>query len=878
MSSWEKFSSEIVEGKKKPALDPVGQEDADINNDGKEDETDSYLKNRRRVRSRIIRKEDYENIEEKAVSKAQQRFFGMVRAAQKGEMEDPSPEVSKAAASMSKSDVKDFAKTKHAKLPEKKETKEETSLVADIVENLRAQRLKRQAKRQERDRRLNAGKAQQFVNDLVKGPNPSRGKSKRVEVKAPANVKASKKVSEKVAKKLQNRADSGGVEGEIAAKMLQKRGTQLTAKQQADLDFKREKEAAIDRRNTERQEDQRASTKARQQEVRRAQNQERTRRKERQEDKAERRKEKAAASKAADRDDFIKKEAEKNYRIAKAKEAEKGAVLPAVKKELGDAIKKAGSRPASDQANTGAQATRVVDTAGDVVGGIARAVKKGIDAKRASKKEVERIEKDDEIRKKAESDAKKAYGKSLRNKAEGDAKKDMKSDDDKFGDNKPKAQGKSGEETLDNLLKDKEGFKDMKDAQKSTDPYPKGKGRSDVVKAKGVGAEGSVRSKGGDVGAEGAKGTKLKGSRDGDRPALPSKESRVGKLARRVAGDAAGKIAKVAADTAISRFRKRNQKALPPPGGVNKPVVQKEKPKETSAKGMSTSDVADRARKDLKFRRQQIDLRQEYEFSDWRSELNESFFLQEIEDIENNGLHSNIKKLIDISKKKNKIEINPALGEGALPVKPIIGSFAQGEAGKGDSNRTMGDVAKRRIRRKLVDWASQKAGEKAEDVVKDILSKKKEGEEVKEGLGLSVARALDKTNPPLGRPSRRRSVSNALKMREIDRDSKRNKKRKFSGRASVAEDTEVKEDWQKVNRKDKTDGLSQKAVDAYRKENPGSKLQTAVTEKKPTGKRADRRKSFCRRMKGMKAKLTSKKTSRDPDSRINKALRRWNCN
>ncbi len=112
MSSWEKFSSEIVEGKKKPALDPVGKEDADINNDGKEDETDSYLRNRRKIRSRIIRKEDYENIEEKAVSKAQQRFFGMVRAAQKGEMEDPSPEVSKAAASMSKSDVKDFAKTK----------------------------------------------------------------------------------------------------------------------------------------------------------------------------------------------------------------------------------------------------------------------------------------------------------------------------------------------------------------------------------------------------------------------------------------------------------------------------------------------------------------------------------------------------------------------------------------------------------------------------------------------------------------------------------------------------------------------------------------------------------------------------------------------
>ena len=86
----------------------------------------------------------------------------------------------------------------------------------------------------------------------------------------------------------------------------------------------------------------------------------------------------------------------------------------------------------------------------------------------------------------------------------------------------------------------------------------------------------------------------------------------------------------------------------------------------------------------------------------------------------------------------------------------------------------------------------------------------------------------------------------------------------------------VKEDWQSVNRKDKTDGLSQAAVNAYRRENPGSKLKTAVTEKNPKGKRASRRKSFCSRMGGMKKRLTSAKTARDPDSRINKALRRWN--
>jgi hypothetical protein len=94
----------------------------------------------------------------------------------------------------------------------------------------------------------------------------------------------------------------------------------------------------------------------------------------------------------------------------------------------------------------------------------------------------------------------------------------------------------------------------------------------------------------------------------------------------------------------------------------------------------------------------------------------------------------------------------------------------------------------------------------------------------------------------------------------------------------MGEEVEVDEDWQAVNRKDKTDGLSQKAVNAYRQENPGSKLQTAVTEKNPSGKRASRRKSFCRRMSGMKSKLTSPKTARDPDSNINKALRRWNCN
>ena len=100
-----------------------------------------------------------------------------------------------------------------------------------------------------------------------------------------------------------------------------------------------------------------------------------------------------------------------------------------------------------------------------------------------------------------------------------------------------------------------------------------------------------------------------------------------------------------------------------------------------------------------------------------------------------------------------------------------------------------------------------------------------------------------------------------------------------NGKGKLYTDLNVKnEDWQKANRKDKTDGLSQKAVNAYKRENPGSKLKTAVTEKNPKGKRSKRRSSFCSRMSGMKSKLTSSKTARDPNSRINKALRRWRCN
>lgn len=82
--------------------------------------------------------------------------------------------------------------------------------------------------------------------------------------------------------------------------------------------------------------------------------------------------------------------------------------------------------------------------------------------------------------------------------------------------------------------------------------------------------------------------------------------------------------------------------------------------------------------------------------------------------------------------------------------------------------------------------------------------------------------------------------------------------------------------WQRSEGKNKEGGLNEKGRKSYNRETGGN-LKAPVTEKKPTGKRKKRRKSFCARMKGMKKKLTSKKTAKDPDSRINKALRKWNC-
>jgi hypothetical protein len=80
--------------------------------------------------------------------------------------------------------------------------------------------------------------------------------------------------------------------------------------------------------------------------------------------------------------------------------------------------------------------------------------------------------------------------------------------------------------------------------------------------------------------------------------------------------------------------------------------------------------------------------------------------------------------------------------------------------------------------------------------------------------------------------------------------------------------------WQRSEGKDPKGGLNAKGRASAKKQ--GMNLKPPAPHPK-TDKDANRRKAFCARMSGMKEKLTSEKTKKDPNSRINKSLRAWNC-
>lgn len=84
--------------------------------------------------------------------------------------------------------------------------------------------------------------------------------------------------------------------------------------------------------------------------------------------------------------------------------------------------------------------------------------------------------------------------------------------------------------------------------------------------------------------------------------------------------------------------------------------------------------------------------------------------------------------------------------------------------------------------------------------------------------------------------------------------------------------------WQRKEGKSPSGGLNAKGRASYNKATGGNlKPPVSKEQAKKSTKSASRRKSFCSRMGGMKKKRTSEKTAKDPNSRINKALRKWDC-
>ncbi len=121
--------------------------------------------------------------------------------------------------------------------------------------------------------------------------------------------------------------------------------------------------------------------------------------------------------------------------------------------------------------------------------------------------------------------------------------------------------------------------------------------------------------------------------------------------------------------------------------------------------------------------------------------------------------------------------------------------------------------------------------------------------------------------------------ANRAKRKSLETDLKKKGTQKLFGktynRCVKKEETNNVEEgaaWTKKSGQNKSGGLNEKGRKSYERENPGSDLK-APSKKVGNPRRA----SFCARMKGMKKKLTSAKTARDPNSRINKSLRAWNC-
>ena len=640
------------------------------------DNADTYpavkTKNPKKLRKQKAMGEGY--LSEKSLSRAQQRFMGMVYAAKKGET-PASPEVAKAASGMSKKAARDFAKTKHEGLPEKKE---EFSLVDRLVMEFSP---------------LSEGKLDDLLADIRSEDDgnkkkPQAKKSEPVKKPQAKKSEAERKEQSKEEVKTRNTATERAARTSAASRIRAARIARETEK---------EKESARTERQRERMSytDKSREARAKQKEL------------------ENKKKEETNAAKA-------KQKEESSAEKTKQRETEKK------RKEQSNAAKEAAKAKQKEAKDRQSELEKKE-----------REKKDQLKAKEASRKQR---------RSELRQDVKSAWSGSM--KVAGD-KKDTEAVSAAVSNVGSLAAGvaKTG------LALGKYAYKKAKEKRSDKTPETPSSNqpeKKEPTKPEAPQSTSSATQKAPTTTKPDTTPKKLTGTPERTKlAATPERKKLV-----------------------------PSTKRLPPAGQT----TANDSPKRET--GMT---LGQRARRNPALKSALMKNRME-EVSNWREE-----FIFEVDD---QTVQNQKQKVIDVSKKKNKIEINPNMSEAC--------------------------------------GCDEKENEK-ETPKKDMRD-------------LPTKVNLLKTK------LRSAGVRNPIVM------------------------VGVKEDWQSVNRKDKTDGLSQKAVNAYRSENPGSKLQTAVTEKKPTGKRADRRQSFCRRMSGMKKKLTSAETARDPDSNINKALRRWNCN
>jgi len=324
-----------------------------------------------------------EKIEEKSVSRAQQRFMGMVYAAKKGE-KPASPQVAAVAASMSKKDAKDFAKTKHDELPEKKE---EVTLVQKIIEELISEAPKGTisgGKSQAKKYKAVAKQAKlaAAVNKAMKEPDPEpevEDKEKKKKEKAKEEVKSKNTATERAARTT------------AAARIKAARIAKET---------EREKEAA----RTERQ---RERTKA----AEKSRRQRRADRKKDQEEKAEaKRQREAERTKTREAKDKEKQKAAEERKQASEKEKEKKNAAQKreserqnLRRERKSVLSGASMQKISDKEGEGEAASKVASNIGTIAVTAAKAGKWAVKAGMQKAKEV----KQDRDKKKKEEEEKK---------------------------------------------------------------------------------------------------------------------------------------------------------------------------------------------------------------------------------------------------------------------------------------------------------------------------------------------------------------------------------------------------------------------------------------------------------------------------------------